>query len=230
VNTEKFIAYKYDSALGQLISGVLPQKVGIVGFVLAALLGAVVSSLAAMLNAASTIFTMDVFKRFIKPMAGQTAMVLTGRISVLVFSAIAIFLAPNLGNPKISNSIFTIIQESQGFISPGILAAFVFGLFIRKAPRISGIASILTNIIGYGAIKLAIPQIQFLNRMAVCFVLCVLVMSILTIMRPLKEPMEFKVNTNIDLKSSRGAKIAGVLVIILTVALYIIFSPLIVAR
>ena len=230
VSTEKFIAYKYDSALGQLISGVLPQKVGLVGFVLAALLGAVVSSLAAMLNAASTIFTMDVFKRFIKPMAGQTATVLTGRICVLVFAAIAIFLAPNLGNPKISNSIFTIIQESQGFISPGILAAFVFGLLIRKAPKISGIAAILTNIIGYGAIKLAIPQIQFLNRMAVCFALCVLVMSILTIMRPLKEPMEFKVNTNIDLKSSRGAKIAGVVVIILTVALYIIFSPLVVAK
>ncbi|MHC4559672.1 MAG: sodium:solute symporter family transporter, partial [Planctomycetota bacterium] len=111
VTSEKFIAYKYDTALGQLLSSVLPQRTGLVGFVLAALLGAIVSSLAAMLNAASTIFTMDVFKKYINPQAGQKVVVMLGRICVVVFSVIAVLLAPQLGNPKISNSIFTIIQE-----------------------------------------------------------------------------------------------------------------------
>ncbi len=69
--SEKLIAYKYDTALAQLLGNVLPQGVGVVGFVLAALLGAVVSSLAAMLNAASTIFSMDVFKKYIRPNASQ---------------------------------------------------------------------------------------------------------------------------------------------------------------
>jgi SSS family solute:Na+ symporter len=78
ITVEKFIAYKYDTALGQLLSTVLPQKTGAVGFVLAALLGAIVSSLAAMLNAASTIFTMDVFKKYINPNASQKTIVLLG--------------------------------------------------------------------------------------------------------------------------------------------------------
>jgi len=231
VTTEKFIAYKYDTALGQLLSSVLPQRTGLVGFVLAALLGAIVSSLAAMLNAASTIFTMDIFKKYINPNAGQKTMVLLGRVCVVVFSAIAVFLAPQLGDPKISNSIFTIIQESQGLISPGILAVFVFGLLVRKAPPIAGVVGLLTNIVTYGGMYLMGrykmgPEIQFLNRMAICFALCLLVMYIITMMKPLAQPIEFKTESKLNLTSSKGAKIAGIVVVVITLTLYVLFSPI----
>jgi SSS family solute:Na+ symporter len=226
VSKEKLIAYKYDTALGHLLGSVLPQKVGLLGFVLAALLGAVVSSLAAMLNAASTIFTMDVFKKYVKPTASQATIVLLGRICVVGFTAIAIFLAPQLGNPKISNSIFTIIQESQGFISPGILAVFVFGLLVRRGPPVTGVIGLLTNIAAYGALKLAVPKIQFLNRMAICFGLCLAVMAVITVIKPLAKPVEFKQQTDIQLSSSRGALLAGILVVVLTLVLYVLFSPI----
>ncbi len=231
VHTEKFIAFKYDTALGQLLSSVLPQKVGLVGFVLAALLGAVVSSLAAMLNAASTIFTMDVYKKYISPNAGSKTVVFLGRLSVLFFTVVAVLLAPQLGNPKISNSIFTIIQESQGLISPGILAVFVFGLLVRKAPPIAGVAGLLTNIVAYGGMYLAGrykigPDIQFLNRMAICFGLCLVVMWIITMMRPLPQPIEFKKQSNLNLASSKGALVVGVLIVLITLTFYVIFSPL----
>ena len=225
VTTEKFIAYKYDTAMGQLLGNVLPQGVGLVGFVLAALLGAVVSSLAAMLNASSTIFTMDIIKKYVAPEAKQKTLVLLGRLCVVAFSIIAVLLAPRLGNPKISNSIFTIIQEGQGFISPGILAVFVFGLLIRKAPPAAGVVGLLTNIAAYGAIKAAMPGVQFLNRMAICFGLCLLVMSIITLLKPLAKPVEFKKTTSLDLKSSRGARVAGILVVAMTLILYFLFSP-----
>ncbi|MBN1456502.1 MAG: hypothetical protein JW912_01470, partial [Sedimentisphaerales bacterium] len=226
VATEKFIAYKYDTAMAQLLGNVLPQGKGYVGFVLAALLGAVVSSLAAMLNAASTIFTMDIFKKYIQPDASQTVLVLMGRVCVVVFSAVAILLAPKLGDPKISNSIFTIIQEGQGFISPGILAVFVFGLIVRKAPPMAGVIGLLTNIVAYGAIKFAMPAVQFLNRMALCFGLCLVVMAIITIIKPLAQPIVFKHNTTIELETSNGAKVAGIVVVILTLVLYFLFSPI----
>jgi SSS family solute:Na+ symporter len=175
VSKEKFIAYKYDTALAQLLGNVLPQGTGLVGFVLAALLGAVVSSLAAMLNAAST--------------------------------------------------IFTIIQEGQGFISPGILAVFVFGLLVHKAPPMAGVIGLLTNIIAYGALKVMAPHIQFLNRMAICFGLCLVVMEIITLIKPLAKPVEFKQNTTIELHTSNGAKVCGILVVVVTLALYFLFSP-----
>jgi SSS family solute:Na+ symporter len=230
VTTERPIAYKYDTALGQLLGNVLPQKVGLVGFVLAALLGAVVSSLAAMLNAASTIFAMDIYKKLISPGASQNAVVFLGRACVVVFAVIAMALAPQLGNPKISNSIFTIIQESQGFISPGILAVFVFGLVVRRAPAMTGVIGLLTNIIAYGTLKFAAPGIQFLNRMAICFALCFVVMTIITLIKPLPQPIEFRQNTNIDLQPSKGALFAGVIVVLITLTFYVLFSPLVFAK
>jgi SSS family solute:Na+ symporter len=243
VATEKFLGYKYDSALGQLLSKVLPKKSGLVGFVLAALLGAIVSSLAAMLNAASTIFTMDIYKKYLVPNASQKAIVTLGRICVVVFTAIAVFLAPQLGNPKISNSIFTIIQESQGFLSPGVLAVFVFGLLVRRGPAVCGVAGLVTNFIVYGGLKyvstigklmenkvMAFCIGNFLNRMAISFIVCLLVMALITAAKPLAQPVEFRHNTTIQLHSSKGAAAAGIVVVILTVLLYVIFSPLGIAR
>lgn len=228
--TEKFIAYKYDTAMGQLLARVLPQGNGVVGFVLAALLGAVVSSLAAMLNAASTIFTMDIFKKYIRPDASQPVLVMLGRLCVVAFTVVAVLLAPQLGNPKISNSIFTIIQESQGFISPGILAVFVFGLLIRKAPPVSGVIGLVTSIVAYGLMKVAVPSVQFLNRMAICFVLCLVVMAVITVVKPLAAPIEFRQQTTIELKSSKAALVGGIVVVVITLILYALFSPIGLAR
>jgi len=231
VTSEKFIAYKYDTALGQLLSNVLPQNTGLVGFVLAALLGAIVSSLAAMLNAASTIFTMDIYTKYISPKAQQKHIVTLGRICVVVFGFVAIWLAPKLGDPNISNSIFTIIQEVQGLLSPGILAVFAFGLIVKKAPPMAGIAGLVTNIICYGGMYLLGrynigPEIQFLNRMAICFGINIVVMTIITILKPMDKPIVFEKKTSLDLKSSKGAFMAGIVVVIITLILYLLFSPI----
>lgn len=229
-STEKLIAFKYDTALAQLLGHVLPQGVGLVGFVFAALLGAVVSSLAAMLNAASTILTMDLYKKHLAPRAPTGRIILVGRLSVVVFAMVAVFLAPALGNPRISNSIFTIIQEGQGFISSGILAAFAFGILVRRAPAMCGVAALLTNIAAYGLLKLTVPGLQFINRMAVCFALCILVMAVITALKPLTQPREFKRISQIDLKTSKPAAAAGIGVVVVTLILYAIFSPWGVAR
>ncbi len=231
VASEKFIAFKYDTALGQLLSNVLPQKTGLVGFVLAALLGAIVSSLAAMLNAASTIFTMDIYTKYISPKAQQKSIVLLGRICVIVFACVAIWLAPKLGDPNISNSIFTIIQEVQGLLSPGILAVFAFGLIVKKAPAMAGVAGLLTNIVCYSGMYLLgryniIDEIQFLNRMAICFGINLVVMTIITLAKPLDKPVVFENKTSLDLKSSKGAFMAGIVVVIITLVLYVLFSPI----
>lgn len=226
VTTEKLIAFKYDTALAQLLGNVLPQKVGLLGFVLAALLGAVVSSLAAMLNASSTIFTIDIYKKFIFPNAGQNSIVFVGRVCVVIFSVIAVILAPQMGNPKISNSIFTIIQEGQGLISPGILAIFAFGFVVRRAPRIAGVTGLITNIIAYSTLKCTAPSINFLNRMAICFGLCLVVMIVLRLVVPMEKPIEFKSSSTLDLTTSKSAKILGIVIVILTLILYYIFSPI----
>ena len=218
--------FKSDMALGELIANVVPSG-GLFGFTLAALLGAVISSLAALLNAASTIFSMDIYNKYINKGAEQSRIVFIGRICVLTFGVLAVFVsAMVLDNPKLNKGIFTVIQEVQGLISPGILAAFAFGFVVKRAPRICGAMSLLVNIIAYSALKIAVPNLNFLNRMAVCFALCLIVMTIIRLVKPLAEPIKFESNTNIELKSSKGAMFAGALVVILTIVLYIIFSPI----
>ncbi len=220
-----FYGYKYDSAFGLLISKVLPDGFGLRGFIFAALLGAVVSSLAAMLNAASTIFTIDIYKKFLNKNASDKNQVLVGRLAVLIFAVVGCLVAPMLANPKLGG-VFTFIQEFQGYLSPGILAVFIFGMFSKKAPRFAGAAGILTSPIVYGFLQWQFGDIAFLNRMAITFGCSLFVMLALTLVKPLKQDVVLPENKDMDLSSSTGTQIAGALVLITCIALYVVFSGL----
>ena len=214
------IGRKYDSAFALLIKHLIPT--GLRGFMLAAILGAVMSSLASMLNAASTIFTMDFYRPFINKAASQGRLVAVGRIMVGVFVVVGCVISPLLDNP-VFGGIFKYIQEFQGFISPGILAVFVFGLFVHRAPAICGVVGLVVNPIAYGLLKVVAPSLAFLDRMAVCFFFVLALMAFLTWLKPLEKPVELPTNTRIALESSAGAKKVGIAVVVVTVALYAIF-------
>jgi len=235
IKVETLVALDYDNAFPTLIRELLPIGRGIKGFVLAAIFGAVVSSIAAMLNSASTIFTMDIYNKLRRD-ASQYELVSVGRIGVVVFVLIAMVIAPSLGHPRFGG-IFTFIQEFQGFISSGILAIFLFGVLVHRAPRYVGTVGLILNPVLYGIFKFS-PQIpglkdigvlqtvagwSFLDRMALCFGLIVAVLTLMTIVRPLPKPVDLPVNPKMDMTTSNGAKAFGVFVILLTLALYVIF-------
>ena len=111
----------------------------------------------------------------------------------------------------------------QGFISPGIVTVFVFGLIVKKAPPSAAITAMLLNIIVYGVLRLLIPQAAFLNHMAITFIVLIIVMAIITAIKPLKEPYVLPVRTDINLESNNSIKIVGGIVIAICVILYIIF-------
>lgn len=231
----RLVGYDYDAAFPTLIRRLLPPGNGLKGFVLAAIFGAVVSSLASMLNSSSTIFAMDIFYK-LKKDATQFQLVTVGRICVVVFVLIAMIIAPSLDNPKFGG-IFTFIQEFQGFISPGILSIFLFGVLVHRAPRSCGTVGLLLNPILYGLLKWAdrIPgfgqtqaakmmaDLAFLNRMAVCFFVILAVLTVMRLAMPMPQPVQLPVNEKMNLESKSDVKIWGVLVTIATLALYVIF-------
>ena len=217
--SSRLIGYDYDAAFPLLLK-LLPKN-GLLGFVLVALFGAVVSSLAAMLNAASTIASMDIYRKIRKD-ASQYELVTAGRVFIVIFVLIAIVIAPQLGRPEFGG-IFTFIQEFQGFISPGILAIFVFGLLVHRAPRVCGTVGLLLNPVLYGALKVAAPQIAFLDRMAICFAGVLAVLGAITLLKPMPKPVELPVNAAMDMRVDRGTKIFGGFVVALTLLLYAIF-------
>lgn len=223
---------KADQAYPMLMRNLLPH--GLLGLMFAAMFGAIMSSLDSMLNSASTIFTMDLYKRHFRKDASPKKVVLTGRIATAIFVVVGCVVACFL--ERFPAGIFTYIQEFQGFISPGVLAAFVFGFVIKRAPGVAGVAALIINVIVYGlllvcysgyelfnSVGVTIGEIAFLNRMAITFGVLILVMTIITLVKPLPEPKVITKTSNIDLTSSAVAKIFGGIVIAATVVLYIIF-------
>ena len=116
---------------------------GLKGLAFAALTAAIVSSLASMLNSTATIFTMDIYKPYIKPDANDRQTVSMGRISAVVALIIASIMAPLLGG---IDQAFQFIQEYTGVVSPGILAVFVLGLFWKKTTNKAAITGALASI------------------------------------------------------------------------------------
>ncbi len=210
-----------DAAYPMLIRNLVGP--GARAFIFAAISGAVISSLASMLNSASTIFTIDLFKRHLKKDISQKGMVWSGRVSTLVFVVIGAVIATQLGNPRFKG-IFNYIQEFQGYISPGILAAFVFGLFIKRTPPRAGIVALLSSPLIYGFLQLQFGEIAFLNRMAITFGAIIFIMTILTLAFPLEVPKKLPERPGFDLKPAPAVVGLGVVVIIITVGLYILME------
>lgn len=223
--------YDYDGAFPVLVRNLVKPYPLISWFVLAALAGAVISSLASMLNSASTIATMDLYQK-ITGEKSEAKLVGMGKLFVSVFVVLAALLAPRL---EAFGGIFAYIQEFQGFISPGILAVFIFGFFSPRTPRYFGWLGIVINAVAYAAFKWVLGpwlvargwwfsgEIAFLDRMALCFGLVLLTGVLVTLLHPLREPVRMPVNDAISLESSSLARFWGVVVCVLTVGLYLWF-------
>ena len=222
ISSTLITGFDHDSAFPLLIRKLVPEG-GFKGFLLAALLGAIISSVAAMLNAASTIFTMDIYQGIFHPKASQKNLVLVGRIAVVVFVLIGCLVAPIWANPRFGG-VFKAIQEFQGFISPGIFAAFAFGFLVRKAPACCGSFALISCPIIYGILKFTCPGLDFLNRMAITFVIIIAALTLLRFLFPQKEmPAQEESAVSLDLTESKIAKVVGLVVVIITIILYLYY-------
>ncbi len=178
---------KSDMVYPSLVINMLP--VGVVGFLLAALIAALTSSLSGLLNSVATLFTMDFYKAFKKDASAKTQ-VRVGRIVSILVLVIAVLWAPQIGT-KFS-SLVKYYQEMLSMLAPPIVSAFLLGLFWKR---------INANAAFYGMIAGAIPglvnmvvkihtgesifgPIHFLNTVPIYMAFSVLVMVIYTLLTP----------------------------------------------
>ena len=156
-----------DEAYPWLLSNLLP--VGMKGVAFAALFAAIVSSLASMMNSISTIFTMDIYRSYIKKNANQKELVLAGRWSSFFSLMIAVVIAPMLTG---LDQAFQYIQEFTGFISPGALAIFLAGFFYKRATANGALAAAIGTFVFSVLLKLLLPGLPWMDRMGIVFLLC----------------------------------------------------------
>jgi SSS family solute:Na+ symporter len=165
---------------------------------------------------------MDIYKGIFNHNPERKQLVTVGRIATIIFVLIGCTIAPQLGNPRFMG-IFTYIQEFQGFISPGVLAAFLFGLVVKKAPPSAGVTALVLNFILYGILLIWFSEIAFLNRMAISFIIVIIAMAAITWFKPLTQPIELPVRQNFDMHADPLVKWLGAVVILITLILYAIF-------
>ena len=157
---------KSDQAYPTMMS-LLPN--GLLGLTFAALIAAIVSSLASMSNSISTIFTMDIYRYFKGGEDNQSSLIKVGRYTVIVSLFIATLIAkPLLGSFE---SIFQYIQNFTGYFSPGIVVIFLVALFWKKATSMSVLIAALISLFASVLISLIYPDLPFIHRMTIVFVL-----------------------------------------------------------
>ena len=152
--------------------------VGLKGLTFAALVAAIGSSISSMVNSCSTIFTLDIYHDYINKEASEQRLVWIGRVAAGVALAIGAVLAPALDS---LGQVIQFIQEFTGFISPGVFAVFLFGIFWKRTSADAAFATIMVAIPLSFALKFIFPELPFLDRMAICFALCVILLVTISI-------------------------------------------------
>lgn len=208
---------KPDQAYPWLMHSFIPP--GVKGIAFAALVAAVVSSLASMINSISTIFTMDIYRGyFSKTVVPEKQLVKVGRIFGVISLIVAVGISPMLGN---LDQAFQFIQEFTGFVSPGALAIFLLGFFWKRADANGAIAAAVGTFLFSLVMLLVFPEISFIDRMGIVFLLCVAVMLVFGFMN--RKPDYTKV-IEIDKTLFRTTKLFKILSILILLILCVIYS------
>ncbi len=209
----------YDKAYPWLIKMFIPS--GLKGIVIAALVAAIVSSLASMLNSTSTIFTLDIYKPYLNPKASERKIVNVGRITAVVALIIAGCMAPLLGNIP---QMFQYIQEYTGLVSPGILAVFLMGLFWKKTTSKGAIIGVLASIPIALVLKIPAVGLPWMDQMFYTMIMTIvtIVGVSLTTSKSVDDPKGIPL-TAATFKTDNVFNVCAYAVIIILTALYAIF-------
>jgi len=222
------------------ILGYLPN--GLIGLSLAALTAAIVASLAGKANSISTIFTLDIYKKYVNRQASEKKMVWIGRITILVAMLVSILLTWKDALGIGGEGGFTFIQKYTGFISPGVFAIFILGMFWKRTTGAAAVAgvivgflmSVLFNVYAptwfgpdtffYTAYKNAsgVYEIPFHICMGLAFMFTVIVMVAMSLAGPKINPKAFVLEKGM-FKVSPGNLALIVITLLIISLLYVRF-------
>ncbi len=191
---------------------------GLLGLVFAALIAAIVASTASKINSIATIFTLDIYAQR-NATASEQTLVRTGRIAAVVSIILAILTArPLLGS---FDQAFQYIQEYTGFFTPGIVVIFMLGLFWKRATELGALSATIGSFALSLIIKGVWPELPFIDRMGVVFVLALALAIIVSLARPATIAETNTIETgDVRYATTGGFNIAGLGIVLILIALY----------
>jgi len=196
---------------------------GLKGLAFAALTAAIVASLAGKANSIATIYTLDIHKKYVDREASDHKLVSIGRITVLIAMVLAILISPFLGIDKKGG--FQYIQDYTGFVSPGVFCIFILGFFWKRATASAALAAI---VLGFGFsifFKFYFTQMPFLDRMGWVFVICVVLMVVISLLDPKSKYNKDTLDVHPSMFKTHSGFAAGALIITgILAALYLVLE------
>ena len=203
--------HAYPEAMAMLPSGIK-------GLVFAALLAAIVSSLASMTNSISTIFTMDIYASFSSKKDENGNRVMVGRVVAVAAMLLAMICAkPLLGN---FDQAFQYIQEFTGFFTPGIVVIFLLGMFWKKTTSSGALAAAIGSAVLSFAFKMFWPELPFIDRVGLVFLLCVAIAVSFSVFAGNRNQDGAVSLRDIQFATTNGFNFSAVLVALILAALY----------
>lgn len=193
---------------------------GVLGLVFAALVAAIVASLASKINSVATIFTLDFYAKR-NPEADQTTLVRVGRIAAVVAVVLGILTAkPLLGS---FDQAFQYIQEYTGFFTPGIVVIFMLGLFWKRANEAGALSAAIGSFVLSIVLKLAWPALPFIDRVGLVFLLALALAVGVSLLTPAAPEKDIITTRDVDYRTGGVFNVGAVAVIAILIALYAVF-------
>ena len=205
---------KPDQAYPQLMA-LMPS--GLKGLIFAALVAAILSSLASMTNSVATLFTMDLYAQ-VKPAESQQHYVLVGRSVSLLSLVIALFTAkPLLGD---FDQAFQYIQEFTGFFTPGIVVLFFMGMFWKKTTADAALLAAVGSAVFSFLFYQFWPALPFMDRVGLVFLLCLGLAIVVSLLQGNKVQAGAVELNDISFDTSKGFSLSLVLVVLVLIVFY----------
>lgn len=202
----------------ELIKKVLP--VGLTGFFAAVVMGAVLSTFNSVLNSTATIFSLGIYKRHFKKDASEKQLVWVGKLTSIVLAICAIMAAPLVaGAPE---GLYQLLQQLNGIFFIPIASIIIAGLFLPKISAMGAKVGLFVGLAFYILTVFVFPvNIHFVHIWGIEFVLNMLVMFTVSYFYPNSNHFKPSDIGPVDLNPWKYARHLGLLLVLLTIAIYI---------
>ncbi len=216
-----------DTVYPQLVSTVLPGP--IIGLFAAAMMGAILSTFNSVLNSASTLFALNVYKPAVKKEVSDQKLIGVGKLFALVIAIISMLVAPLILNAP--DGLFDYLQTINGFFNVPIFTIIFMGYMTKRVPPIAAKIAIVFFVSVYAITQLVWNTgLHYLHISAILFVLSCLIMFVIGKIKPMEKDYELPVNNVVDMEPWKHRYTFSSFVVFVMLSMYVVFSQVGLAR
>ncbi|ALN86115.1 sodium/glucose cotransporter [Lysobacter capsici] len=198
--------------------GLLPT--GVLGLVFAALIAAIMASLASKINSVATIFTLDFYAK-LRPDQDEATLVRVGRVASLIAVALGMLAAkPLLGS---FDQAFQYIQDFTGYFTPGITVIFLLGLFWKRANEAGALAAAIGSVLLSIAVRVMWPDYPFMNRVGVVFLLALVLAVVVSLLSKTRTGSDLIRTDDVSYRTPASFNLGALIVVVIVAVLYAVF-------